>query len=93
MFTTQNQIDFIKALTILESLKGPTYTSGYLTSMASDMLNSLPKRKQKEFIKQIEQLNGKQMVEVTNLMTGEKVMQRRDTPRALDVSSELYWSM
>ena len=34
-----------------------------------------------------------EMVTVTNLMSGNPVRQRADTPRSCDVSSELYWSM
>ncbi len=33
------------------------------------------------------------MVEVRNLQSGKMVLQRYDTPRSCDVSSELYWSM
>jgi hypothetical protein len=32
------------------------------------------------------------MVEVTNLMTGKKVMERADTPWSCSVASESYWS-
>jgi molecular chaperone DnaK (HSP70) len=32
------------------------------------------------------------MVEVTNLMTGKKVMERADTPWSCSVGSESYWS-
>lgn len=32
------------------------------------------------------------MVEVTNLMTGQKVMERADTPWHCSVASESYWS-
>jgi hypothetical protein len=31
-------------------------------------------------------------VEVTNLMTGEKVLERADTPWSCSVASETYWS-
>jgi len=34
-----------------------------------------------------------EMEEVTNLLSGKKVMQAKNTPRCCDVSSELYWSM
>lgn len=37
--------------------------------------------------------NIEQKVQVTNLMTGKKVMQSVNTPRCCDVSSETYWSM
>jgi len=33
------------------------------------------------------------MVEKTNLMSGEKYMERSDTPRYCSPSSEAYWSM
>lgn len=36
---------------------------------------------------------GAKMVEKTNLMTGKKFMQRADTPRSCDPSTELYWTM
>lgn len=34
-----------------------------------------------------------EMETVINLMSGQPVRQRVDTPRSCDVSSELYWSM
>lgn len=93
MWSTQNQNEFGKALDQLVKDEGRDYACGYFHSLAVTMLKDLPKRKQKELLKQIEQHNANKMVEVTNLMTGEKVLQPRNTPRCCDVSSELYWSM
>jgi len=93
MKTVQTQRAFIAGVDQLIADEGHAYASGYLLTLATSMLDALPKRKQQEIIRQIESRNGAKMVEVVNLMTGERVMQRRDTPRSCDVSSELYWSM
>ena len=37
--------------------------------------------------------NIEKQVQVTNLMTGKKIMQSVNTPHCCDVSSETYWSM
>ena len=93
MFSTDNQAEFKTEITLMAKEQGEAFTAGYLSTVATEMLALLPKRKQKEFIKQLEEFNGRQLVEVRNLMTGEMVMQARNTPRSCDVSSELYWSM
>jgi len=92
MFKTQNQLDFAQELKQLTTDQGHAFSSGYFETMLTEMLAFVPKRKQKEFITQLNQFNGKQMVEVTNLMTGKTVLQRRDTPYACDVSKESFWS-
>ena len=53
MFTTDNQRELNVALNTMYADQGAAFTSGYLNSMAQEMLNLLPKRKQKEFLKQV----------------------------------------
>jgi hypothetical protein len=92
MFSTNTQQDFKKALEVLCEDKGNDYTAGFCQSMLVEMINLLPKRKQKEFLKYVERINGAHEVEVVNIMSGQKVMQRRDTPFSCSVASEAYWS-
>ena len=62
--------------------------------MATDMLNLLPKRKQKEFINIVEKFNGQQLIGVKNILTGKEVMIRReDRGGPCDPSMERYHSM
>jgi hypothetical protein len=73
--------------------QGAAFTSGYLNSMAQEMLNMLPKRRQKEFIKQVQEFNDRQLVTVKNCLTGKEVEIRRgDVGTVNDPSRELFHS-
>jgi len=94
MWTTDNQRALKAELDIMFEEQGAAFTSGYLNSMAQEMLNLLPKRKQKEFIKSVEAFNGRQLVTVKNLMSGADVeIRRSDRGTCVDPSTERYWSM
>ena len=94
MFSTDNQNALKAELDIMFDEQGAAFAAGYLNSMAQEMLNLLPKRKQKEFIKSVEAFNGRQLVTVKNLMSGAEVEIRRSEQGTCgDPSTERYWSM
>jgi hypothetical protein len=94
MFTTDNQVALKAELDTMYEDQGASFTAGYLNSMVQDMLNMLPKRKQKEFIKQVATFNGRQLVTVKNLMSGVDVeIRRADRGTCVDPSTERFWSM
>ena len=94
MFSTENQRALNQALNVMYEDQGAAFTSGYMNSMAQEMLNLLPKRKQKEFIKSVEAFNGRQLIKVKNLMSGAEVeIRRADRGSCVDPSTERYWSM
>ena len=54
----------------------------------------LPKRKQKEFIRQVAAFNGRQLVTVKNLLTGQEVeIRREEVGGPCDPSMERFHSM
>jgi hypothetical protein len=94
MFTTDNQRALNAELNLMFEEQGAAFAAGYLNSMAQEMLNLLPKRKQKEFIKSVEAFNGRQLVTVKNLMSGQDVeIRRSERGTCVDPSTERYWSM
>jgi len=94
MFSTENQNALKAELDTMYEEQGAAFTAGYLNSMAQDMLNLLPKRQQKAFIKQVQTFNGRQLVTVKNLMSGQDVeIRRSDRGTCVDPSTERYWSM
>jgi len=94
MYSTDNQNALKAELDIMFDEQGAAFAAGYLNSMAQEMLNLLPKRKQKEFIKSVEAFNGRQLVTVKNLMSGADVeIRRSDRGTCVDPSTERYWSM
>jgi len=94
MFSTDNQQALKQALNVMYEDQGAAFTSGYLNSMAQEMLTLLPKRKQKEFIKSVEAFNGRQLVKVKNCLSGLEVeIRREDQGGPCDPSMERYHSM
>ncbi len=94
MFTTDNQRALKAELDIMFEEQGAAFAAGYLNSMAQEMLNLLPKRKQKEFIKSVEAFNGRQLVTVKNCLTGQEVeIRREDLGTCNDPSRELFHTM
>jgi hypothetical protein len=94
MFTTDNQTALKAELNQMFEDQGAAFTSGYLNSMAAEMLNLLPKRQQKAFIKQVETFNGRQLVTVKNCLTGREVeIRREDLSTCNDPSRELFHTM
>ena len=94
MFTTENQRALNVALNVMYADQGAAFAAGYMNSMAQEMLNLLPKRKQKEFIKSIEAFNDRQIITVKNLLSGQDVEIRRgDRGSCVDPSTERYHSM
>jgi hypothetical protein len=94
MFSTENQRALKQALNVMYEDQGAAFTSGYMNSMAQEMLNLLPKRKQKEFIKSVEAFNGRQLVKVKNCLSGLEVeIRREDQGGPCDPSMERYHSM
>ena len=94
MFTTDNQRALNVALNVMYEDQGAAFAAGYMNSMAQEMLNLLPKRKQKEFIKSIEAFNDRQIITVKNLLSGQDVEIRRgDRGSCVDPSTERYHSM
>jgi hypothetical protein len=94
MFSTDNQRELNVALNVMFKDQGAEFAAGYMNSMAQEMLNLLPKRKQKEFIKQVETFNGRQLVTVKNCLTGQEVeIRREDVGGPCDPSRELFHTM
>jgi hypothetical protein len=94
MWTTDNQRELKAELDTMFDEQGAAFAAGYLNSLAQEMLNLLPKRKQKEFIKSVAAFNGRQMVTVKNLISGADVQIRRsEQGTCVDPSTERYWSM
>lgn len=94
MFSTDNQRELTAALNQLYADNEPEFTAGYVTQMAVDMLNLLPKRKQKEYIKTVERFNGWHKVKVKNCLTGVEVeIPRADLGGPNDPSTERFHSM
>ena len=94
MFTTDNQTALKAELDLMFEEQGAAFTAGYMNSMAQEMLNLLPKRKQKAFIEQVASFNGRQLVTVKNLLSGKEVEIRRcDVGGPCDPSMERYHSM
>jgi hypothetical protein len=94
MWTTDNQNALKAELDIMFEEQGAAFAAGYMNSMAQEMLNLLPKRKQKEFIKSVEAFNGRQLVTVKNCLTGQEVeIRREDLGTCNDPSRELFHTM
>jgi hypothetical protein len=94
MFTTDNQNALKAELDLMFEEQGAAFAAGYLNSMAQEMLNLLPKRKQKEFINSLVAFNGRQLVTVKNCLTGQEVeIRREDLGTCNDPSRELFHTM
>jgi hypothetical protein len=94
MWTTDNQNALKAELDIMFEEQGAAFAAGYMNSMAQEMLNLLPKRKQKEFIKSVQAFNGRQLVTVKNCLTGQEVeIRREDLGTCNDPSRELFHTM
>jgi hypothetical protein len=94
MWTTDNQNALKAELDIMFEEQGAAFAAGYMNSMAQEMLNLLPKRKQKEFIKSVQSFNGRQLVTVKNCLTGQEVeIRREDLGTCNDPSRELFHTM
>jgi hypothetical protein len=94
MFTTDNQNALKAELDLMFEEQGAAFAAGYLNSMAQEMLNLLPKRKQKEFINSLVAFNGRQLVTVKNCLTGKEVeIRREDLGTCNDPSRELFHTM
>ena len=94
MFNTDNQTALKEELNLMFSEQGAAFTAGYTNQMAQEMLRLLPKRKQKEFLKQVQTFNDRQIVVVKNLLSGMDVEIRRgDRGSCIDPSMERYHSM
>jgi hypothetical protein len=94
MWTTDNQRELGAALDLMYEEQGAQFASGYANSLAVEMLTLLPKRKQKEFIKQVTTFNGRQLVTVKHLLTGAEVeIRRSERGTCVDPSTERYHSM
>ena len=94
MFRTDNQVEMNSALVLMQADNGSDFTAGYATGLVVEMLNLLPKRKQKAFIEQVASFNGWQKVTVKNCLTGLPVeICRADLGGPCDPSTERYHSM
>jgi hypothetical protein len=94
MWTTDNQRELGAALDLLYEEQGAQFASGYANSLAVEMLTLLPKRKQKEFIKQVQTFNGRQLVTVKHLLTGAEVeIRRSERGTCVDPSTERFHTM
>jgi len=94
MFSTDNQRSLKAELDQMYADQGAAFTSGYLNSMAQEMLNLMPKRQQKAFIKQVATFNGRQLITVKNCLTGVEVeIRREDRGGPCDPSTERFHSM
>ena len=94
MFTTDNQTALKDELNTMFKEQGAAFTAGYTNMMVQEMLMMLPKRKQKEFIKQVAAFNGRQLVTVKNILSGQEVeIRREDLGGPCDPSMERFHSM
>jgi hypothetical protein len=94
MFTTENQVALKAELDQMYADQGAAFTAGYLNSMAQEMLNLMPKRQQKAFIRQVATFNGRQLVTVKNCLSGQEVeIRREDRGTVNDPSQERFHSM
>jgi len=94
MFSTQNQMDLEAGLKQLVADEGYAYAAGFMGSMMKDMINLLPKRKQKEFLQLVQAHNDNFQVEVQSLQTKASVkIRRKDVGGPTDPSTERYWTM
>ena len=94
MFSTDNQTALKAELDLMFEEQGAAFAAGYMNSMAQEMLNLLPKRKQKAFIQQVAAFNGRQLVTVKNILSGQEVeIRREDVGGPCDPSMERYHSM
>ena len=94
MFTTENQTALKVQLNLMFAEQGAAFAAGYMNSMAQEMLNLLPKRRQKAFIQQVAAFNGRQLVTVKNCLSGQEVeIRREDLGGPCDPSQERFHSM
>jgi hypothetical protein len=94
MFRTDNQQELADQFAVMMKDQQGDFTAGYAVQMATDMLNLIPKRRQKEFLKQVQTFNDRQIVVVKNLLSGMDVEIRRgDRGSCIDPSMERYHSM
>ena len=94
MFKTDNQVEMNDALVMMQADNGSAFTAGYTSQMVVEMLNLLPKRKQKAFIEQVQEYNDSHYVIVKNVLSGRDVLiQRGDVGGPCDPSTERYHSM
>ena len=94
MFKTDNQQELSNQFTVMMKDQDAQFVAGYAVQVAMDMLNLLPKYKQKEFIRRIQQFNGRQLVTVKNCLTGKEVeIRREDQGGPNDPSMERFHSM
>jgi hypothetical protein len=94
MFSTQNQMDLEAGLKQLVADEGYAYAAGFMGSMMKDMINLLPKRKQKEFLQLVQAHNDNFQVEVQSLQNKALVkIRRKDVGGPTDPSTERYWTM
>ena len=94
MFRTDNQQELSDQFSLMLREQEGDFTAGYAVQIAIEMLNLLPKRRQKEFIKQVSTFNGRQLVTVKNLLTGKEVeIRREDVGGPCDPSMERFHSM
>jgi len=94
MFRTDNQQELADQFSVMMKDQEGDFTAGYAVQVAVDMLNLIPKRKQKEFLKQVQTFNDRQIIVVKNLLSGMDVEIRRgDRGSCIDPSMERYHSM
>jgi hypothetical protein len=94
MFSTDNQTAIKDELNTMFKEQGAAFTAGYSNMMVQEMLMLLPKRRQKEFIRQVADFNGRQLVTVKNCLTGQEVeIRREDMGGPCDPSMERFHSM
>jgi hypothetical protein len=94
MFRTDNQQELSDQFGVMIKDQDAQFVAGYAVQMATDMLNLIPKRKQKEFIKQVQTFNDCQIITVKNLLSGMDVeICRGDRGSCCDPSTERYHSM
>ena len=77
MFRTDNQQELVDQFAVMMKDQKGDFTAGYAVQMAMDMLNLIPKRKQKAFLTCLRSSNNCQMVTVKNCLTGKEVQIRR----------------
>jgi hypothetical protein len=61
MFRTDNQQELADQFSVMMKEQEGDFTAGYAVQVAVVMLNLIPKRRQKEFLKQVQTFNDRQI--------------------------------
>ena len=67
---TANQEALREALNVLYDEQGAGFAAGYMSVMMREMLDQLPKKRQQEFLRQLQEYNDRQYFKSTASVSG-----------------------